>query len=32
MQFTVDFTYIDDVKEVEDKVKTVFQKQKMLPV
>ena len=32
MQFTVDFTYIDDVKEVEEKVKTVFQKQKMLPV
>lgn len=26
MQFTVVFTYIDDVKEVEEKVKTVFQK------
>ena len=30
MLFTVDFTYIDDAKEVEEKVKTVFQKQKML--
>ena len=30
MLFTVDFTYIDDPKEVEKKVKTVFQKQKML--
>ena len=30
MQFIVDFAYIDDPKEVEEKVKTVFQKQKML--
>ena len=28
MQFTVVLTYIDDVKEVKKKVKTVFQKQK----